>query len=990
MRPSIETTTYPINTTQHDDEDSATEIENLFDSELSLNQIIEALRDTETTTMNYFGSEQEETTTFDGNSLEVMTLNTFSKESNDNQFKIGSANRVSYIPQTTFSASSEWTSATTAKSEASTEYETAGMQHKESPDMMIDMDHKAIGNNGDVQNTMNNILRESFDNVLLQVQGNDSQSVESTENNVETTTIPFTTEAETEANLVRISSPAATDVTEGNDSTKYLEKIVSEFAENKKTSASKPIATEKIATTTNVAETTHTGSAMTTAAFETTLSTLANLLNEFTTKMQSEDSTIAAADFETTEKFETSTEEEDSRWTTLQTATSESDSSETTTSAESTETTSLFADDNGVQTTQTERLLREDSETTTAFESFEPNTDAPTAYQLVKLIENVSKKPAAESAEKDKTSTIASNSIERKENSQEVDQLTEIPVGHNEDEFLRLGETTTIQSQKRTTTEKLLEAVATISKNKIEEELKIHDVRTPVDSTAHPVVSGNEMTSEKPQKTSAPTKSANIPKKSNKIRLDPAPKQALGLEESTLNADGDVLEFTKFCNELAFSFWRALNTEGISMARGLIVSPFALISMLAMTFLGARGRTAGEINDLLHLDDIVTFNPHAIFKNITDSVEDRDVPNILTGGFIRELFSDRSKGKILAFYKEKALQFYSGYVEEINFNAVNDIIRRRTNLLVKRHTDGRIADYLTTNNIWARSPLVGVSANIFETDCSVASKDERDGEMFFQVLPAVRHRRLVPIPAAVWKTGFTAGYDPELDATAVAIGLKDNVVSTIFVMPGQQGHSVPGDSLERLESVLMVSAVSKNAWRHLLATLMERHGLEVQIPRFTHRSFVNTTSALQKLGIKTLFAANEADLRGITGSTVPDLFVSDLVQINTFSMCGEDKLSKEQQHVEMYPAPPNKYRRMQHQIPSPAPQANVFDETQRAFYDPHFDLKYLNLPLPLRPRQARIPETPRLRFDKPFVYFVRHNPTGMILYMGRFNPRLLP
>lgn len=253
-------------------------------------------------------------------------------------------------------------------------------------------------------------------------------------------------------------------------------------------------------------------------------------------------------------------------------------------------------------------------------------------------------------------------------------------------------------------------------------------------------------------------------------------------------------------------------------------------------------------------------------------------------------------------------------------------------------------------------------------------------------------RRLVPVPAVVWKSGFTAGYDPELDATAVAIGLSKNLISTIFVMPGQQSHSAIGDNLERLESVLMVNAISQNAWRRLLATLMERPSLEVQIPRFTHRSFVNTTNALRKLGLETLFDQNSADLRGITGSIARDMYVSDLIQINTFSTCGEDKLAEEH-HVEMYPAPPNKHRTIEHSSTSSTIKSNIAVdyENERAFAsDPIYDQRYLNLPLPLRPRQARVPDVPRLRFDKPFIYFVRHNPTGMILYFGRFNPRLLP
>lgn len=501
--------------------------------------------------------------------------------------------------------------------------------------------------------------------------------------------------------------------------------------------------------------------------------------------------------------------------------------------------------------------------------------------------------------------------------------------------------------------------------------------RTSTKSPGKPASGGNKLKlpTLAPILNNLKMKVVNALKNSGSITLEPAPKQALGLEESTAHAGEDILEFTRFCNDVAFNFWIALSNDGISSARSLALSPFALTSMLAVLFLGARGRASAEINELLHFDDIVTFNPHALLRNVSESVNEKQDDNIHTNAFIREILSDRSKGKILPFFKEKVHQFYGGYVEEVNFSTVNDIIRRRTNLLMKRQTAGISAEYLKANNVWVKPPLAGISANIFEMDCSRASRTERDGEMFFQVLPAIRQRRLVPIPAVVFKNGFTAGYDPELDATVVAVGLSKNVVSTIFVMPGQQGHLAPGDNLERLESVLMINAVSKNAWRRLLATLMERPGLEVQIPRFTHRSFVNATNSLRKLGLDTLFDQPTADLRGMFGAITKDMFVSDLVQINTFSTCGEDKAG-ESHHVEMYPAPPNKHRTVEFgkelsgdQLSSTTVSTSSVVpnyESERAFAtDPLYDLKYLNLPLPLRPRQARIPEAPRLRFDKP-------------------------
>lgn len=247
---------------------------------------------------------------------------------------------------------------------------------------------------------------------------------------------------------------------------------------------------------------------------------------------------------------------------------------------------------------------------------------------------------------------------------------------------------------------------------------------------------------------------------------------------------------------------------------------------------------------------------------------------------------------------------------------------------------------------------------------------------------------MVPVPAAVWRNNFLAGYDPVLDATAVSIGMKEQVVSTIFVLPGQQGIAAPGDGLTRLEKRLVDAAFQNTAWSRLLRTLIPRPGLEVQIPRFSHRSVINATNGLQRMGLKDLFNAEKADLRGLNG-VANELYLSDILQINNFATCAELPLG-ETHHMEIYPATSKRQFRKHRKLEMRAMEDEEPRDYQRAFHDPLHDPTYLSLPLSLRPRQARLPETPRLRFDRPFLYFVRHNPTGLILHMGRFNPRLLP
>ncbi|XP_063231283.1 mucin-2 isoform X2 [Bacillus rossius redtenbacheri] len=444
------------------------------------------------------------------------------------------------------------------------------------------------------------------------------------------------------------------------------------------------------------------------------------------------------------------------------------------------------------------------------------------------------------------------------------------------------------------------------------------------------------------------------------VDLRPAPEESLGLESSMADLDKDVGDFAELCNELALKLWKPAANRRATVSRSLVMSPFAVTSLLAMVFLGARGGTSGQMNDILRLDDVVTFNPHQVFRNVTESLVATKNPGVATAAFVRELYSDKAKGKLLDFYKERAQQFYDGHVEEVNFNMVGDVVRRRTNLLVKRQTSGRVSEYIRGTNIMLRPPLSVFSANIFQTDCSGASTAGRDGEMYFTVIPASRQRRLVPVPAAVWRSGFLAGYDPQLDATAAALGGADSLVSTVLLLPGQQGNVAPGDSVAALEERLWNSAWSRGAW----SSLLPHPGLELQLPRFSHRSMLNLTDTLQRMGLKDLFSEGRADLKGLNG-LANDLHLSDIVQVNTFGTCGE-LTADARHHVEVFPG---------------ASQRSGRREARR--------LDLYSIPLELRPRQAREPDAPRLRFDRPFLYAVRHNPTGLILHMGRFNPRLV-
>jgi hypothetical protein len=125
------------------------------------------------------------------------------------------------------------------------------------------------------------------------------------------------------------------------------------------------------------------------------------------------------------------------------------------------------------------------------------------------------------------------------------------------------------------------------------------------------------------------------------VDLEPAPQENLGLEVTSAGLEEDVRRFAELCNELAFRLWASITARGLTPSRSLTMSPFAITSLLAMVFLGARGPTSGQMNDILRLDDMVTFNPHQVFKNVTESVVLSRIQGVANAAFVRELYSDR-------------------------------------------------------------------------------------------------------------------------------------------------------------------------------------------------------------------------------------------------------------------------------------------------------------------------------------------------------------
>lgn len=122
------------------------------------------------------------------------------------------------------------------------------------------------------------------------------------------------------------------------------------------------------------------------------------------------------------------------------------------------------------------------------------------------------------------------------------------------------------------------------------------------------------------------------------FNLRPAGASNLGLEATTVMLDEDIRRFIDLNNDIAIRLYKHTTSE-LDTKRSIAISPFGATSLIGMVFIGSRGQTSAQINDFLPFDDMITFNPHLIMRNITDSVIMS--PDLLSAAIVRQLYSQK-------------------------------------------------------------------------------------------------------------------------------------------------------------------------------------------------------------------------------------------------------------------------------------------------------------------------------------------------------------
>jgi serpin B len=353
----------------------------------------------------------------------------------------------------------------------------------------------------------------------------------------------------------------------------------------------------------------------------------------------------------------------------------------------------------------------------------------------------------------------------------------------------------------------------------------------------------------------------------------------------------------------------------------LFFSPYSVSTALGMVFEGAKGATASEIAQVLHLD-LLGKNP-AADTALLQAVEQQPLlADAQASGFelhaANAIWGAQNYPFNQAFIANIKTGF-GGNLEPVDFSD-SAAATGRINNWVADQTQGKIQNLISPGVLTADTRLVLTNAIYFRAHWAEPFDKSGTRQQTFHVAPGK--------DVTISMMHMTDHFDlATADGVKIlTIPYEYNAASMVIILPDSQ------NGLAAIESGLTPEKL--NNWLSASQSTL----VQLALPKFTARSTFGLNAVLQKLGMKQAFDRSNADFSGIANLPGRRLFISDVIHQ---AYIGVDE----------------------EQTEAAAATAIIMDEATASEPD-------LNKPVPFIA-------------DHPFIYLIRANQSGAILFMGR-------
>ncbi|XAL98385.1 serpin family protein [Phycisphaeraceae bacterium D3-23] len=400
---------------------------------------------------------------------------------------------------------------------------------------------------------------------------------------------------------------------------------------------------------------------------------------------------------------------------------------------------------------------------------------------------------------------------------------------------------------------------------------------------------------------------------------------ASAIEEPIPDDEWGTQAVTDGNNALAINMYRELVAAG-GPADNVFFSPMSITAALSLTYEGARGETMAEFEHVLGVPSDAAGDwgrpqYHRAMGGLLDSLSGDDKPYELA--VANALWGEQTLPFIPAFTQTLDAHYDAG-LELVDFKGDPETQRSRINGWVADRTHDRIQDVLPEGSVDGLTRLVLVNAIYFKAQWAKTFYDGATDDAPFYLLPGDADVASVDVPLMRqheerFKVGSFDGY------AALQMHYSEGDLSMVILLPDD------ADGLAALEAQLTPELIAQTIDGLTYETT------NIWLPKWEMTLDYDLIPALQAMGMERAFEAGRADFTGISDSAEGEgLYITGAFH-KAFIAVDENGTE------------------------AAAATAMIVGELSAALPDQVIDF----------------------RADHPFVYLIRDNRTGAILFMGR-------
>ncbi|XP_072808244.1 serpin B4-like [Vicugna pacos] len=367
-----------------------------------------------------------------------------------------------------------------------------------------------------------------------------------------------------------------------------------------------------------------------------------------------------------------------------------------------------------------------------------------------------------------------------------------------------------------------------------------------------------------------------------------------------------------------------------SRGDNIFYSPLSIMSALGMLYLGSRGNTAAQLQKALHFKEVAENPTAGATADPAENPENHHFQKLLTELnkptdayelSVANRLYGRKEFPFLQEYMDNVKKLYLASVESADFANAPEESRQMINSWVEKQTNGKIKDLFPNDSIDNTAVLVLVNAIYFKGQWHQKFKEENTVEEKFWL--SKDRSKSVQMMKETKDFNFTSLED--MQVKILEIPYKGEELSMMLLLPNEV------DGLQKLEDKLTAEKLlewtsSQNMWK--------RH-VDLHLPRFKVEESYDLKGMLVALGVVDAFNCRKADFSGMTrrnNLVVSKAFHKSFVEVNEEG--------------------------------TEAAAATGIIVIRKSLSVPHYEYFHC---------------------DHPFLFFIRHNKTNSILFLGRVS-----